>query len=137
MARTRVGRSNVNRFLNKKINHFYSEATKLIKILMSDLRSFNTFTTVIYSKINMTLEIVFQIKLKIQNDKSFLFPDPFMMDWDSLSETELKRLVSQLEKTRNDVALDYREAQLRLVRLSLPRCLDLSILNQLANEGVH
>lgn len=104
---------------------------------MSDLRSFNTFTTVIYSKINMTLEIVFQIKLKIQNDKSFLFPDPFMMDWDSLSETELKRLVSQLEKTRNDVALDYREAQLRLVRLSLPRCLDLSILNQLANEGVN
>jgi hypothetical protein len=53
--------------------------------------------------------------LKIQNDKSYLYPDPFMMDWDSLSENELKRLVSQLEKTKNDVMLDLREAQLRLV----------------------
>ena len=60
----------------------------------------------------------FQIKLKIQNDKSYLFPDPFMMDWDSLSETELKRLVSQLEKTKNDVTLDLREAQLRMVRMA-------------------
>ena len=41
-----------------------------------------------------------------------------MMDWDSLSETELKRLVSQLEKTKNDVTLDLREAQLRMVRMA-------------------
>ena len=41
-----------------------------------------------------------------------------MMDWDSLSETELKRLVSQLEKTKNDVTLDLREAQLRMVRMT-------------------
>ena len=26
-----------------------------------------------------------------------------LLDWDKLSETELKRLVSQLEKTRNDL----------------------------------
>jgi hypothetical protein len=47
----------------------------------------------------------FQIKLKIQNDKQSLFPDTFMLDWDNLSETELKRLVVQLEKTKNDVFL--------------------------------
>jgi hypothetical protein len=57
--------------------------------------------------------------MKIQNDKQYLFPDPFMMDWDSLSENELKRLVAQLEKTRNDVLLDLREAQLRLVTMTI------------------
>lgn len=41
-----------------------------------------------------------QIKLKIQNDRSSFLPDPFMMDWDNLSETELKRLVVQYEKTK-------------------------------------
>ena len=30
-----------------------------------------------------------------------------LLDWDSLSETELKRLVGQLEKTRNDLKFDY------------------------------
>ena len=63
-------------------------------------------------------EIIFsfdQIKQKIQNDKQYLLPDPFMMDWDSLSANELKRLVNQLEKTRSDVLLDLREAQLRMV----------------------
>jgi hypothetical protein len=49
----------------------------------------------------LTFVFRLQIKLKIQNDKAYLFPDPFMMDWDSLSENELKRLVSQLEKTRD------------------------------------
>ena len=53
--------------------------------------------------------------MKIQNDKHYLFPDPFMRDWDNLSENELKRLVAQLEKTRSDVLLDLREAQLRMV----------------------
>ena len=43
-----------------------------------------------------------EIKLKIQNDKSHPLPD-MLLDWDSLSETELKRLVGQLEKTRNDL----------------------------------
>ena len=56
-----------------------------------------------------------EIKQKIQNDKQYLLPDPFMMDWDSLSANELKRLVNQLEKTRSDVLLDLREAQLRMV----------------------
>ena len=37
-----------------------------------------------------------------------------MMDWDNLSETELKRLVVQLEKTKNDVVLDLKDAQLHL-----------------------
>ncbi len=55
-----------------------------------------------------------QIKLKIQNDKQSLFPDTFMMDWDNLSETELKRLVGQLEKTKNDVMLDLKDTQLHL-----------------------
>jgi hypothetical protein len=41
-------------------------------------------------------------------------PDAFMLDWDNLSETELKRLVAQLEKTKNDVMLDLRDAQVTL-----------------------
>jgi hypothetical protein len=43
-----------------------------------------------------------QIKLKIQSDRMNPVPD-MLLDWDKLSETELKRLVSQLEKTRNDL----------------------------------
>ena len=38
-----------------------------------------------------------QVRLKIQNDKLLAIPDPFSLDWDNLSETELKRLVGQLE----------------------------------------
>ena len=53
--------------------------------------------------------------MKIQNDKQSLMPDAFMLDWDNLSETELKRLVAQLEKTKNDVMLDLRDAQVRYV----------------------
>ena len=49
-----------------------------------------------------------QIKLKIQNEKLNLLPDPFALDWDALSETEMKRLVGQLEKTRNDLRSDLR-----------------------------
>ena len=49
-----------------------------------------------------------QIKLKIQNEKMNLLPDPFALDWDALSETEMKRLVGQLEKTRNDLRSDLR-----------------------------
>ena len=49
-----------------------------------------------------------QIKLKIQNEKMNLVPDPFALDWDALSETEMKRLVVQLEKTRNDLRSDLR-----------------------------
>lgn len=49
-----------------------------------------------------------QIKLKIQNEKMNLVPDPFALDWDALSETEMKRLVGQLEKTRNDLRSDLR-----------------------------
>ena len=45
----------------------------------------------------------FQIKLKIQNEKLNPLPDPFALDWDNLSETEMKRLVGQLEKTRADL----------------------------------
>ncbi len=58
--------------------------------------------------------MIFQIKMKIQNDKQSLMPDAFMLDWDNLSETELKRLVAQLEKTKNDVMLDLRDAQVTL-----------------------
>ena len=47
--------------------------------------------------------IDFQIKLKIQNEKLNPLPDPFALDWDNLSETEMKRLVGQLEKTRADL----------------------------------
>jgi len=54
-----------------------------------------------------------EIKLKIQNDKSHPLPD-MLLDWDSLSETELKRLVGQLEKTRNDLKGDIREVEFRL-----------------------
>ena len=49
-----------------------------------------------------------QVKLKIQNEKMNLVPDPFALDWDALSETEMKRLVGQLEKTRNDLRSDLR-----------------------------
>ena len=55
-----------------------------------------------------------QVKLKIQNDKLLQIPDPFSLDWDNLSETELKRLVGQLEKTRSDLKSDLREVQWRL-----------------------
>lgn len=41
-----------------------------------------------------------QIKLKIQNEKLNPYPDTFSLDWENLSENELKRLVVQLEKTR-------------------------------------
>merc|ERR1740129_983761 len=43
-----------------------------------------------------------------------LVPDPFALDWDALSETEMKRLVVQLEKTRNDLRSDLREMEWRL-----------------------
>ena len=52
--------------------------------------------------------------MKIQSDKQSLIPDAFMLDWDNLSETELKRLVVQLEKTRGDVMLDLRDAQVSM-----------------------
>ncbi len=55
-----------------------------------------------------------QIKLKIQNEKMHPLPDPFALDWDNLSETELKRLVIQLEKTRSDLKSDLREAEFKL-----------------------
>ena len=49
-----------------------------------------------------------QIKLKMQNEKINLLPDPFALDWDALSETEMKRLVGQLEKTKGDLRSDLR-----------------------------
>ena len=49
-----------------------------------------------------------QIKLKIQNEKLNPLPDPFALDWDNLSETEMKRLVGQLEKTKADLLVIYR-----------------------------
>jgi len=52
--------------------------------------------------------------LKIQNEKVEPLPDSFFLDWDNLSETELKRLVIQLEKTRNDLKSDLKEAGYRL-----------------------
>ena len=55
-----------------------------------------------------------QIKLKIQNDKLHPLPDAFSLDWDTLSETELKRLVLQLEKTKNDLVSDLREMEWRM-----------------------
>jgi hypothetical protein len=52
-----------------------------------------------------------QIKLKIQSDRMNPVPD-MLLDWDKLSETELKRLVSQLEKTRNDLRYAAQAARL-------------------------
>ncbi|XP_023322812.1 BUD13 homolog isoform X2 [Eurytemora carolleeae] len=54
-----------------------------------------------------------EIKQKIQNDKINPIPD-MLLDWDKLSETELKRLVSQLEKTRNDLRSDIIDVEYRL-----------------------
>jgi len=54
-----------------------------------------------------------EIKLKIQNDKSHPLPD-MLLNWDNLSEVEMKRLVMQLEKTRNDLKSDNREMEYRL-----------------------
>ena len=50
---------------------------------------------------------IIQIKLKIQNEKLNPLPDPFALDWDNLSETEMKRLVGQLEKTKADLLVRY------------------------------
>ena len=58
--------------------------------------------------------------MKIQNDKLLQIPDPFSLDWDNLSETELKRLVGQLEKTRSDLKSDLREVQWRLDKERTP-----------------
>lgn len=52
--------------------------------------------------------------MKIQNEKMQPLPDPFSLDWDNLSETELKRLVGQLERTRSDLKSDLREMEWRL-----------------------
>ena len=41
-------------------------------------------------------------------------PDPLSLDWENLSETELKRLVGQLEKTKGDLQSDLQEMQWRL-----------------------
>jgi len=54
-----------------------------------------------------------EIKIKIANDKINQVPD-MLLDWDKLSETELKRLVSQLEKTRNDLRSDISDVEYRL-----------------------
>ena len=54
-----------------------------------------------FSKKGLT-RVPVQIKLKIQSDRMNPVPD-MLLDWDKLSETELKRLVSQLEKMRNDL----------------------------------
>lgn len=53
------------------------------------------------------------MKQKFQNEKIDIH-DPYSFDWDNLSETELKRLVIQLEKTRNDLKSDLKEMQWKL-----------------------
>lgn len=55
-----------------------------------------------------------QIKLKIQTERQNPIPDPFSFDWDNLSDTEMKRLVGQLEKTRSDLNMQLHEAQGKL-----------------------
>ncbi|CAB4054353.1 AGAP [Lepeophtheirus salmonis] len=55
-----------------------------------------------------------QIKIKIQNDKLHPLPNSFALDWDTLSETELKRLVMELEKTKNDIISDLREVEWKM-----------------------
>ena len=59
----------------------------------------NLFLSLEYKNV-LHLNVYFQIKLKIQNEKLNPLPDPFALDWDNLSETEMKRLVGQLEKTK-------------------------------------
>ena len=65
----------------------------------------NTFFVKCYQDCQLIYQNItnFQIKLKIQNEKLNPLPDPFALDWDNLSETEMKRLVGQLEKTRADL----------------------------------
>ena len=48
------------------------------------------------------------VKLKQQNEKIRMVPDPFALDWDALSETEMKRLVQQLEATLIDIRYDLK-----------------------------
>ncbi len=64
-----------------------------LKLLLSECRSSKKFTV---------------------SEKQHPLPDPFSLDWDNLSETELKRLVGQLEKTRSDLRSDLREMEFRL-----------------------
>jgi len=51
-----------------------------------------------YQTLGIIFFFIFQLKLKMQSDK--INPSAFSLDWDSLSETEMKRLVGQLEKTK-------------------------------------
>ena len=48
-----------------------------------------------------TFHCLSQIKLKIQNEKLNPYPDTFSLDWDNLSELELKRLVTQVHPSQN------------------------------------
>ena len=48
------------------------------------------------------------VKLKQQNEKIRMIPDPFALDWDALSETEMKRLVQQLEATLVEIRCDLK-----------------------------
>ena len=47
-----------------------------------------------------------EFKLKQQNEKIRHIPDPFALDWNALSETEMKRLVQQLETTVSEIKFD-------------------------------
>ena len=58
-------------------------------------------------KHTLRFDVYFQIKLKIQNEKLNPLPDPFALDWDNLSETEMKRLVGQLEKTKAELQVRH------------------------------
>ncbi len=45
--------------------------------------------------------------MKIQNEKLNPFPDTFSLDWENLSETELKRLVTQVGQDELELMYMY------------------------------
>ena len=53
----------------------------------------------------LTLELQY-LTWQQQNEKIRMIPDPFALDWDALSETEMKRLVQQLETTLVEIRFD-------------------------------
>ena len=82
-----------------KLNKFFD--TLLKRIILVLLIQSSKWITILY--LYIIHSAIFQIKLKIQNEKLNPLPDPFALDWDNLSETEMKRLVGQLEKTKADL----------------------------------
>ena len=90
------------------LEHELEQVTKTRKLHIEKLRLYiYIYISIGKYKYVFDLDVYFQIKLKIQNEKLNPLPDPFALDWDNLSETEMKRLVGQLEKTKAELQVTH------------------------------